>query len=111
VARTKLVGCGVDCKFWQDAARFFARNTRFYMKLSVRVTRHPDIPFDHVTIATAILEHGNAMPAAVQAQLTAIFAQWLDEQMKANAQSSIAQLRESIGSIVGHAEALSFGRP
>src|SRR6476660_6754284 len=26
VSRTRLVGFGVDCKFWQDAARFFARN-------------------------------------------------------------------------------------
>ena len=56
-------------------ARFFARNTRFSLKLSVRLTRHPDIPFDHVTVATALLEHGHAMPAGVQAQLTAIFAQ------------------------------------
>jgi hypothetical protein len=77
-------------------ARFFARNTRFYMKLSVRVTRHPDIPFDHVTIATAILEHGNAMPAAVQAQLTAIFAQWLDEQMKGQTQPTVEALVEQL---------------
>jgi hypothetical protein len=66
------------------------------MKLSVRVTRHPDIPFDHVTIATAILEHGNAMPAAVQAQLTAIFAQWLDEQMKGQTQPTVEALVEQL---------------
>ena len=35
-------------------ARFFARNTRFSLKLSVRLTRHPDIPFDHVAVATAL---------------------------------------------------------
>ncbi|WIG58786.1 MAG: hypothetical protein OJF49_001532 [Ktedonobacterales bacterium] len=63
-------------------ARFFARNTRFYLKLSVRLARLPDVPFDHVTIATALMEHGRAMPASVQGQLTAIFAGWLDEQMQ-----------------------------
>jgi len=77
-------------------ARFFARNTRFSLKLSVRVTRHPDIPFDHVTIATAILEHGRAMPAQVQAQLTAIFAAWLDEQMKGQTQPSVEALVDQL---------------
>jgi hypothetical protein len=77
-------------------ARFFARNTRFQLKLSVRVTRHPDIPFDHVTVATAILEHGRAMPAHVQAQLTAIFAAWLDEQMKGQTQPSVEALVEQL---------------
>jgi hypothetical protein len=77
-------------------ARFFARNTRFSLKLSVRVTRHPDIPFDHVTVATAILEHGRAMPAQVQAQLTAIFAAWLDEQMKGQTQPSVEALVDQL---------------
>jgi len=77
-------------------ARFFSRNTRFSLKLSVRVTRHPDIPFDHVSVATAILEHGRAMPAQVQAQLTAIFAAWLDEQMKGQTQPSVEALVEHL---------------
>jgi DNA repair exonuclease SbcCD ATPase subunit len=77
-------------------ARFFARNTRFSLKLSVRVTRHPDIPFDHVTVATAILEHGRAMPAQVQAQLTGIFAAWLDEQMKGQTQPSVEALVDQL---------------
>src|SRR5579875_538553 len=77
-------------------ARFFARNTRFSMKLSVRLTRHPDIPFDHVTVATALLEHGRAMPAGVQAQLTAIFAAWLDEQMRGQAQPSVEAIVEQL---------------
>lgn len=78
------------------SARFFARNTRFSLKLSVRLTRHPDIPFDHVTVATALLEHGRAMPAGVQAQLTAIFAAWLDEQMRGQAQPSAEALVEQL---------------
>ena len=77
-------------------ARFFARNTRFSLKISVLLSRLPDIPFDHVTIATALLEHGRAMPAGVQAQLTAIFAGWLDEQMKGEAQSSVEALVEHL---------------
>src|SRR5487761_1996136 len=77
-------------------ARFFARNTRFAMKLSVRLTRHPDIPFDHVAIATALLEHGHAMPAGVQAQLTQIFAAWLDEQMHGQAQASVETIVEQL---------------
>jgi len=77
-------------------ARFFARNTRFAMKLSVRLTRHPDIPFDHVAVATALLEHGHAMPAGVQAQLTQIFAAWLDEQMRGQAQVSVETIVEQL---------------
>ncbi|HEX8996934.1 MAG TPA: SbcC/MukB-like Walker B domain-containing protein [Ktedonobacterales bacterium] len=77
-------------------ARFFARNTRFAMKLSVRLTRHPDIPFDHVAVATALLEHGHAMPAGVQAQLTQIFAAWLDEQMRGQAQASVDTIVEQL---------------
>ena len=77
-------------------ARFFARNTRFAMKLSVRLTRHPDIPFDHVAVATALLEHGHAMPAGVQAQLTQIFAAWLDEQMRGQAQASVETIVEQL---------------
>jgi energy-coupling factor transporter ATP-binding protein EcfA2 len=77
-------------------ARFFARNTRFSLKLSVRLARLPDIPFDHVTIATALVEHGRAMPAGVQAQLTMIFATWLDEQMKGDAQASVEALVEQL---------------
>ncbi|HEU5343378.1 MAG TPA: SbcC/MukB-like Walker B domain-containing protein [Ktedonobacterales bacterium] len=77
-------------------ARFFARNTRFAMKLSVRLTRHPDIPFDHVAVATALLEHGHAMPAGVQAQLTQIFASWLDEQMRGQAQASVETIVEHL---------------
>ena len=77
-------------------ARFFARNTRFSLKLSVLLSRLPDVPFDHVTIATALLEHGRAMPAGVQAQLTAIFAGWLDEQMKGEAQPSVEALVEQL---------------
>ncbi len=77
-------------------ARFFARNTRFSMKLSVRLTRHPDIPFDHVTVATALLEHGHAMPAGVQAQLTQIFAGWLDEQMRGQTQPSVEAIVEQL---------------
>jgi energy-coupling factor transporter ATP-binding protein EcfA2 len=77
-------------------ARFFARNTRFSMKLSVRLTRHPDIPFDHVTVATALLEHGHAMPAGVQAQLTQVFANWLDEQMRGQTQPSVEAIVEQL---------------
>ena len=77
-------------------ARFFARNTRFSLKLSVLLSRLPDVPFDHVTIATALLEHGRAMPAGVQGQLTAIFAGWLDEQMKGEAQPSVEALVEQL---------------
>src|SRR5579871_1375664 len=77
-------------------ARFFARNTRFSLKLSVRLSRLPDVPFDHVTVATALLEHGRAMPAGVQAQLTAIFAGWLDEQMQSETQTSVEALVEQL---------------
>ena len=77
-------------------ARFFARNTRFSLKLSVRLARMPDVPFDHVAIATALVEHGRAMPAGVQAQLTGIFAGWLDEQMKGQAQPSVEALVEQL---------------
>jgi hypothetical protein len=77
-------------------ARFFARNTRFSLKLSVLLSRLPDVPFDHVTIATALLEHGRAMPAGVQAQLTAIFAGWLDEQMTGEVQPSVEALVEQL---------------
>ena len=77
-------------------ARFFARNTRFSMKISVRLTRHPDIPFDHVTVATALLEHGHAMPAGVQAQLTQVFASWLDEQMRGQTQPSVEAIVEQL---------------
>jgi DNA repair exonuclease SbcCD ATPase subunit len=77
-------------------ARFFARNTRFSLRLAVRLTRHPDIPFDHVAVATALLEHGRAMPAGVQAQLTTIFSTWLDEQMKGQAQPSVEALVEQL---------------
>ncbi len=79
-----------------QTARFFARNTRFSLKLSVRLTRHGDIPFDHVAVAAALLEHGHAMPAGVQGQLTAIFAGWLDEQMKGEAQASVEALVEQL---------------
>ncbi len=79
-----------------STARFFARNTRFSLKLSVRLAHLPDIPFDHVTIASALLEHGRAMPASVQAQLTTIFATWLDEQMKGQAQPSVEALVEQL---------------
>ena len=79
-----------------QTARFFARNTRFSLKLSVRLTRHQDIPFDHVAVATALLEHGHSMPAGVQGQLTAIFAGWLDEQMKGEAQPSVEALVEQL---------------
>ena len=78
------------------SARFFARNTRFSLKLSVRLSRHPDIPFDHVAVATALLEHGRAMPAGVQGQLTAIFAGWLDEQMRGQTQPSVEALVEHL---------------
>ncbi|MBF6591135.1 MAG: hypothetical protein IVW57_11500, partial [Ktedonobacterales bacterium] len=77
-------------------ARFFSRNTRFSLKLSVRLAHHPDIPFDHVAIATALLEHGRAMPAGVQGQLTAIFATWLDEQMRGQTQPSVEALVEQL---------------
>jgi hypothetical protein len=77
-------------------ARFFSRNTRFSLRLAVRVTRHPDIPFDHVAVATALLEHGRAMPAGVQAQLTVIFSTWLDEQMKGQAQPTVEALVEQL---------------
>jgi hypothetical protein len=77
-------------------AHFFARNTRFSLKISARLNRHPDIPFDHVAVTTALLEHGRAMPAGVQAQLTTIFATWLDEQMKGQAQPSVEALVEQL---------------
>ena len=77
-------------------ARFFARNTRFSLRLAVRLTRHPDIPFDHVAVATALLEHGRSMPAGVQAHLTTIFSTWLDEQMKGQAQPSVETLVEQL---------------
>jgi hypothetical protein len=77
-------------------ARFFVRNTRFQLKLAVRLARLPDVPFDHVAIATALLEHGRAMPAGVQAQLTSIFASWLDEQMKGEVQPSVESLVEQL---------------
>ncbi|MGZ3582136.1 MAG: SbcC/MukB-like Walker B domain-containing protein [Ktedonobacterales bacterium] len=77
-------------------ARFFARNTRFSLKLAVRLARLPEVPFDHVTIATALLEHGRAMPAGVQAQLTTIFATWLDEQMQGQVQPSAEALVEQL---------------
>ena len=77
-------------------ARFFARNTRFSLKLSVRLARLPDVPFDHVAIATALVEHGRAMPAGVQGQLTQIFATWLDEQMRGQAQPSAEALVEQL---------------
>ena len=77
-------------------ARFFARNTRFSLKLSVRLARLPDIPFDHVAVATALVEHGRAMPAGVQMHLTQIFASWLDEQMKGQAQTSAEALVEQL---------------
>jgi Putative exonuclease SbcCD, C subunit/P-loop containing region of AAA domain len=77
-------------------ARFFARNTRYSLRLAVRLTRHPDIPFDHVAVATALLEHGRAMPASVQAQLTQIFSTWLDEQMRGQAQPSVEALVEQL---------------
>ncbi|HEX6800608.1 MAG TPA: SbcC/MukB-like Walker B domain-containing protein [Ktedonobacterales bacterium] len=79
-----------------STARFFARNTRFSLKLSVRLARHPDIPFDHVAVATALMEHGRAMPAAVQGQLTAIFAAWLDEQMRGQTQPSVEALVDQL---------------
>jgi hypothetical protein len=78
------------------SARFFARNTRFSLKISVRLARHPDIPFDHVAVATALLEHGRAMPAGVQGQLTTIFATWLDEQMRGQTQPSVEALVEQL---------------
>ncbi len=77
-------------------ARFFARNTRFSLKLSVRLAHLPDVPFDHVAIATALVEHGRAMPAGVQGQLTQIFATWLDEQMRGQAQPSAEALVEQL---------------
>jgi hypothetical protein len=77
-------------------ARFFARNTQFSLKLSVRLARHPDIPFDHVAVATALLEHGRAMPSQVRADLTKIFATWLDEQMRAQAQPSVEAIVDQL---------------
>ena len=77
-------------------ARFFARNTRFSLKLSVRLARHPDIPFDHVAVATALLEHGRAMPGMVRADLTKIFSTWLDEQMRGQAQPSVEAIVEQL---------------
>jgi hypothetical protein len=77
-------------------ARFFARNTQFSLKLSVRLARHPDIPFDHVAVATALLEHGRAMPSQVRADLTKIFSTWLDEQMRAQAQPSVEAIVEQL---------------
>ncbi len=77
-------------------ARFFARNTQFSLKLSVRLARHPDIPFDHVAVATALLEHGRAMPSQVRADLTKIFSTWLDEQMRAQVQPSVEAIVEQL---------------
>jgi energy-coupling factor transporter ATP-binding protein EcfA2 len=77
-------------------ARFFARNTRFSLKISVRLARLPDVPFDHVAVATALMEHGRAMPAGVQAHLTTVFASWLDEQMKGEAQPSVEALVDQL---------------
>ncbi len=77
-------------------ARFFARNTRFTLKIAVRLSRMPDIPFDHVAVATALMEHGRAMPAGIQSQLTTIFATWLDETMKGQAQPSVEALVEQL---------------
>ena len=79
-----------------STARFFARNTRFSLKLSVRLTRHADSPFDHIAVATALLEHGRSMPSHVQMQLTNIFAAWLDEQMQGQAQPSVEALVEQL---------------
>ncbi len=77
-------------------ARFFARNTRFSLKLAVRLARHPDIPFDHVAVATALVEHGRAMPGPVREELTRIFSGWLDEQMRAQAQPSVEAIVEQL---------------
>jgi DNA repair exonuclease SbcCD ATPase subunit len=77
-------------------ARFFARNTRFSLKLAVRLARHPDIPFDHVAVATALVEHGRAMPSQVRADLTRIFSTWLDEQMRNQAQPSVEAIVEQL---------------
>ncbi len=77
-------------------ARFFARNTRFSLKLSVRLARHPDIPFDHVAVATALVEHGRAMPGQVRADLTKIFSTWLDEQMRGQAQPSVEAIVDQL---------------
>ncbi len=77
-------------------ARFFARNTRFTLKLAVRLARHPDIPFDHVAVATALVEHGRAMPSAVREELTKIFSTWLDEQMRAQTQPSVEAIVEQL---------------
>jgi|GEM_PF-1262618 len=77
-------------------ARFFARNTRFSLKLSVRLARHPDIPFDHVAVATALVEHGRAMPGQVRADLTKIFSTWLDDQMRGQSQPSVETLVEQL---------------
>ncbi len=77
-------------------ARFFARNTRFTLKLAVRLARHPDIPFDHVAVATALVEHGRAMPGAVREELTKIFSTWLDEQMRAQTQPSVEAIVEQL---------------
>jgi energy-coupling factor transporter ATP-binding protein EcfA2 len=77
-------------------ARFFARNTRFSLKLTVRLARHPDIPFDHVAVASALIEHGRNMPSPVRADLTKIFSTWLDEQMRGQAQPSVEAIVEQL---------------
>ncbi len=77
-------------------ARFFARNTRFSLKLAVRLARHPDIPFDHVAVATALVEHGRVMPGQVRADLTRIFSTWLDEQMRGQAQPSVEAIVDQL---------------
>ena len=77
-------------------AHFFARNTQFSLKISVRLARHPDIPFDHVAVATALLEHGRAMPSQVRADLTKIFSTWLDDQMRSQAQPSVEAIVDQL---------------
>lgn len=77
-------------------ARFFARNTRFALKLAVRLARHPDIPFDHVAVATALVEHGRAMPGQTRADLTKIFSTWLDEQMRGATQPSVEAIVDQL---------------
>ncbi len=77
-------------------ARFFARNTKFSLKLSVRLARRPDIPFDHVSVATALIEHGRALPSQEREELTKIFSVWLDEQMRGQTQPSVETLVEQL---------------
>jgi hypothetical protein len=79
-----------------SAARFFARNTQFSLRLTVRLARHPDIPFDHVAVATALVEHGRNMPSLVRAELTKIFSTWLDEQMRGQTHPSVESLVEQL---------------